>query len=211
VRNEGTTDPEIVALIDRAVGVFESLGAVVEETILEFGDAREQIESYWRVGCALIVDSVPQDLRPLLDPGLMEKGIQGRQISAPDFRAIELKKERLAGELNTVLDRFDLLVMPVVPIGAFPVGHDVPPGVAYEEWIDWTPFTYPFNLTQQPTAAVPCGLTGSGLPTAMQIVGPRFADLSILRAAKAYEKTCPSTRLTQIQATASTSVRRDAS
>ena len=56
-------------------------------------------------------------------------------------------------------------------------------------------FTYPFNLTQQPAAAVPCGFTASGLPLAMQIVGAKFNDALVLRAARAYEAehpfTCP--------------------
>jgi aspartyl-tRNA(Asn)/glutamyl-tRNA(Gln) amidotransferase subunit A len=191
VRGAPTIDPDVAGLIDSAVDVFESLGATVEEIPLNFCGAREQIESYWRVGCALIVDSVPNDLRFLLDPRLMEKGRQGHEISATEFRAFELKRESLASDFNMTHDRFDLLVMPVVPIQPFPVGHDLPPDAPYADWIDWTPFTYPFNLTQQPTAAITCGLTRSGLPTALQIVGQRFADISILRAAKAYELACP--------------------
>jgi aspartyl-tRNA(Asn)/glutamyl-tRNA(Gln) amidotransferase subunit A len=198
VRNALTIDPEVSEIIDGALNVFEGLGAMVEETALEFADAREQIESYWRVGCALIVDSVPNDLRFLLDPGLMEKGRQGHGISATEFRAFELKKEGLASDLNMTHNGFDLLVTPVVPIQPFPVEHDLPPGAPYGDWIDWTPFTYPFNLTQQPTAAIACGLTRSGLPTALQIVGPRFADMSILRAAKAYELACPRPELVLI-------------
>ena len=45
-----------------------------------------------------------------------------------------------------------------------------------KRWTDWTPFTYPFNLTQQPAASIPCGLTKAGLPVGLQIVGPRYDD-----------------------------------
>ncbi len=55
--------------------------------------------------------------------------------------------------------------------------------------LGWTPFSYPFNLTQQPAAVVPCGLTRAGLPIALQIVGPMHADALVLRAAHAYEAT----------------------
>jgi aspartyl-tRNA(Asn)/glutamyl-tRNA(Gln) amidotransferase subunit A len=110
VRGAPAIDPEIAEVIDHALGVLESLGAAVEETTLEFGDAREQIESYWRVGCALIVNSVPSHLRFLLDPGLMQKCKQGRKVSATEFRAFELKRESLASDLSMMHGRFDLLV-----------------------------------------------------------------------------------------------------
>ncbi|MGQ0656166.1 MAG: amidase family protein, partial [Betaproteobacteria bacterium] len=49
----------------------------------------------------------------------------------------------------------------------------------------------PFNLTQQPAACVPCGFTKKGLPVALQIVGPRYNDALVLRAARAYESAHP--------------------
>jgi len=63
--------------------------------------------------------------------------------------------------------------------------------VKEKRWTDWTPFSYPFNLTQQPAASVPCGLTADGLPVGLQIVGPRYADALVLRAARAFESAQP--------------------
>jgi aspartyl-tRNA(Asn)/glutamyl-tRNA(Gln) amidotransferase subunit A len=57
--------------------------------------------------------------------------------------------------------------------------------------LGWTPFSYPFNLTQQPACSIPCGLTSDGLPIGLQIVGPMFGDALVLRAARAYEKIRP--------------------
>ena len=57
--------------------------------------------------------------------------------------------------------------------------------------LGWTPFSYPFNLTQQPACTIPCGLTSDGLPIGLQLVGPMFADALVLRAARAYETTRP--------------------
>lgn len=58
-----------------------------------------------------------------------------------------------------------------------------------QEWIEWTPFSYPFNLTRQPAASVPCGLTSAGLPIGLQIVGRMYDDALVLRAARAFERT----------------------
>ena len=58
----------------------------------------------------------------------------------------------------------------------------------------WTPFSYPFNLTQQPACTIPCGLTKDGLPIGLQFVGPMFGDALVLRAARAYESVRPIAR-----------------
>jgi aspartyl-tRNA(Asn)/glutamyl-tRNA(Gln) amidotransferase subunit A len=59
--------------------------------------------------------------------------------------------------------------------------------------MSWTPFTYPFNLTRQPAATVPCGFTKAGLPVGLQIVGPAYGDALVLRAARAFEQAHPFT------------------
>ncbi len=52
-------------------------------------------------------------------------------------------------------------------------------------------FTFPFNMTGQPAATVPCGFTRDGLPIGLQIVGRRFDDVTVLRAAAAFEAARP--------------------
>ncbi|NIP73483.1 MAG: amidase, partial [Gammaproteobacteria bacterium] len=68
---------------------------------------------------------------------------------------------------------------PSLAVPAFAAGALVPEGwpESLESMFGWTPFTYPFNLTGNPAASVPCGFTADGLPVGLQIVGPRFADL----------------------------------
>jgi aspartyl-tRNA(Asn)/glutamyl-tRNA(Gln) amidotransferase subunit A len=93
---------------------------------------------------------------------------------------------RAMGEFHR---RYDVLVTPTLPLTAFPAGQDVPDGWHSPEWTSWTPYTYPFNLTQQPALSVPCGLTKAGLPVGLQIVGPRHADALVLRVGQAYQST----------------------
>lgn len=52
-------------------------------------------------------------------------------------------------------------------------------------------YTYPFNVTGQPAASVPCGWTDDGLPVGLQIVGRRFDEATVLRAAAAFEEAFP--------------------
>jgi len=52
-------------------------------------------------------------------------------------------------------------------------------------------FSYPFNFSGNPAATVPVGFTAAGLPVGLQIVGRRFADLTVLQAAAAFEAAQP--------------------
>jgi aspartyl-tRNA(Asn)/glutamyl-tRNA(Gln) amidotransferase subunit A len=80
-----------------------------------------------------------------------------------------------------------LILTPSTAVPAFqarPAGHSPMDSAAM---LGWTPFSYPFNLSQQPAISLPCGLTREGLPMGMQLVGPMFGDALVLRAAKALE------------------------
>ena len=67
--------------------------------------------------------------------------------------------------MDALIGRYDVLLTPTVPIPAFEIGRDAPVGSARPDWTSWTPYTYPFNMTQQPALSVPCGFTSAGLPT----------------------------------------------
>ena len=88
--------------------------------------------------------------------------------------------------------RYDLLLTPTLPLPAFEVGHLLPPAGDWgAQWTDWAPFSYPFNLTQQPAASLPCGVTARGLPIGLQLVGAIGRDDLVLRASRAFEAVSP--------------------
>jgi aspartyl-tRNA(Asn)/glutamyl-tRNA(Gln) amidotransferase subunit A len=101
------------------------------------------------------------------------------------------KRGALGVHMNLFHRDYDLLVTPTLAVPAFDVGREAPAAPGGTRWTDWTPFTYPFNLTQQPAASIPCGFTAAGLPVGLQIVGPRYADALVLRAARAFETARP--------------------
>ena len=82
-----------------------------------------------------------------------------------------------------------------MPITALKVGLEVPDeGDWGDDWTSWSPYTYPFNLTQQPACSSPGGLASNGLPIGVQIVGPPRGDRLVLRAARAVEQAMPMPR-----------------
>ncbi|MEX2616615.1 MAG: amidase [Alphaproteobacteria bacterium] len=184
-------DPEIAALVRSAVGVLESLGAHVTETDPGFDDPAETFRRHWYSAAAYMVGTFPAADRNLLDPGLQEIAAQGAEITMTEYMEAVTARNRLGETMSRFHDEYDLLLTPTLPIPAFAAGQEAPDPGRMPRWTSWTPFTYPFNLTQQPAATVPCGFNSEGLPAGLQIIGARDADALVLRAARAYESACP--------------------
>ncbi|MYT30561.1 MULTISPECIES: amidase [unclassified Streptomyces] len=177
--------PAVAAAVRRAVDTLAELGADVEEIDPGVADPVAAFHTLWFSGAARLVQPLGAADRELLDPGLREICEEGARYSALDYLAavdVRMALGRAMGRFHSV---YDLLVTPTEPITAFAAGREVPPGSGHTRWTGWTPFTYPFNLTQQPAASVPCGVDGDGLPIGVQLVGARHADALVLRAAHA--------------------------
>lgn len=180
-------DREVAELVDAAVRRLAELGAVVEETDPGFEDPVAAFECLWFSGAAKATEHLTEEQRALLDPDLAQVCVEGRRYSAQDYLEATARRMRLGVAMGQFHERFDLLVTPTMPVVAFDATVQVPEGWPGERWTSWTPFTYPFNLTQQPAISVPCGFTAAGLPVGLQIVGPRHADRRVLAAAKAFQ------------------------
>ena len=131
--------------------------------------------------------------RERMDPGLVACIEHGRRYGLLEY--LELRGRKLAywDSVRSLFERYDLLLTPSVSVPAFEVGLLNPAGFPQHEW-DWFPwasFSYPFNFTGQPAASVPAGFTSAGLPVGLQIVGRRFADLTVLQASAAFEEARP--------------------
>lgn len=179
--------PEIAALVRRAVDTLAALGAAVEEVDPGFTDPVRAFNTLWYSGAAKSTDQFPADSWSRLDPGLQEIAVEGRRVSASEFLDATAERMRLGALMGRFHETYDVLLTPTLPIVAFDAGHEVPPGWPQRRWTSWTPFSYPFNMTQQPAASIPCGLTSAGLPVGLQVVGPRHADPTVLAVCQAYQ------------------------
>ena len=182
-------DADVAALVRKALDVFTDLGAKVEEKHPGFENPDAIFRTHWFSAAALLVAALPAEKRKLVDPGLLEVAEQGAKIGAAEILEAQMKRGALGAHMNLFHRDYDLLVTPTLAVTAFDVGLEFPPG--RKRWIDWTPFSFPFNLTQQPAASIPCGVTKAGLPVGLHLVGPRYADALVLRAARAFESARP--------------------
>jgi aspartyl-tRNA(Asn)/glutamyl-tRNA(Gln) amidotransferase subunit A len=189
-----TVDADVAAAVDLAVRDLEAAGATVDAVDPGFDDPLEITTGLWFTGAWTLWNTLSPEQHAVTDPDFAAEAELGARLSALDVQRLALRRGDLGSLMRQFMQRYDLLVTPSVAVPAFDA---VPAGtrpMTPETMLGWTPFSYPFNLTQQPAITIPCGLTASGLPIGLQIVGPMFADALVLRAARAYEQVHPVSR-----------------
>jgi aspartyl-tRNA(Asn)/glutamyl-tRNA(Gln) amidotransferase subunit A len=186
--------PEVATLVATAVSVFEALGAQVELVEAPFKDPTACFRVHYFAGIAHSARRLTPAQKALLDPDLVGLMEQAREVSIEQYMNAVDERVALGRSMRQFYERFDLLLTPTLAVPAFTAGRLTPDGYG-DDWLNWSPFTYPFNLTGQPATSVPCGFTENGLPVGWQIVGELFDDAAVLRAAQAYETAHPTQHL----------------
>jgi aspartyl-tRNA(Asn)/glutamyl-tRNA(Gln) amidotransferase subunit A len=185
----GRNDAEVDAAVRAAAQVFAEAGAHVEEVDPDITDCADAFHVLWFTGAAKVIEQYGEGVIGRVDPRLREAiGEFGTDVSAAAYLDATAVRMDLGVRMGAFHDRFDLLLTPTMPIPAFGAGQDAPDGWPSTLWTSWTPYTYPFNMTQQPALSLPCGLTSDRRPIGLQLVGPRHADALVLRAGRAYER-----------------------
>lgn len=183
--------PKASALVQAAAKTLADLGAVVELRDPGFENPYDIFRTIWFTGAANLRRGIPAEKRHLLDPGFNFIADEGEAIGHMDYVDALNARAALGHHMSVFHQDYDLLITPTLPIPAFEAGRIAPGGNDRSNWMDWTPFSYPFNLTQQPAASIPCGFTSSGLPVGLQIVAAKYREDLVLRAARAYEARHP--------------------
>jgi aspartyl-tRNA(Asn)/glutamyl-tRNA(Gln) amidotransferase subunit A len=184
-------DPEIEKIVTEAAAIFAAEGAIVERVDPGIEDPIDVFRTLWSAGAAKLLASIETDRRSLVEQGLQDIAEKGRSIDAVTYlRAVD-RREALGRHFNHFHRNWDLLLTPTTAHPASVIGATGDDLVSRPVS---SPFTYPFNLTQQPAASVPAGFTSAGLPVGLQIVGAKFADATVLRAARAFELARPFVR-----------------
>jgi len=187
--------PEVADRVAKAVEAMAGLGAIVEEVDPGFADPVEIYWTHWVVGAFGGMRGLTSAQRAMLEPAFNEVIEAGARTPLAAYLDAIGARVALGIQMRKFHQRYDLLLTPALAVPAFQVGQTAPePPFGGSAWTKWTPFSYPFNLTQQPAASVPCGFTADGLPVGLQIVGPMHREDLVLRAAAAYQAAQPTTQ-----------------
>jgi aspartyl-tRNA(Asn)/glutamyl-tRNA(Gln) amidotransferase subunit A len=188
----GYVHPEVEAAIAAAAKAFATLGAVVEEADPGFPDCGPLFATHWFATARNTFGKLPPEKFRLMDQGLQDTCAYAARYTVGDFLDYQQGRVQVGEAMKRFNQKYDLLITPATAIPAFEVGKvmpELPPGINASgfDWTWWTPFSFPFNLTQQPAMSVNCGFTSAGLPIGLQIVAPAYREELALRAASAFE------------------------
>ena len=184
----GNVDPQIATAVDAAAETLAALGAHVEAVDPGFADPLDITTGLWFLGAWTLWNTLTPAQQAVTDPDFAAEAELGGRLSALDVQRLVLRRGDLGTHMRQFMGEWDLVVTPSVAVPAFEAREAGAVPLSAGSMLGWTPFSYPFNLTQQPAITVPCGLTRAGLPMGLQLVGPMFADHVVLRAARAYER-----------------------
>ena len=185
---------EVREIVERAVGVFRSLGARIETACPDVSDVPEIVRlTRGFLMVARHADKLPEH-RAVLQPGLVENTEQGLALSPRDIAEGELLRSRQWQRVREFLSTRDVWLTPTMAVPAFPIEHPHvteidgrPVGKAMQRSF----LTYMVSVLGLPAISIPCGFTRDGLPVGLQIIGKRRGEAAVLRAAAAFEAARP--------------------
>jgi len=188
--SSGGVDGEVLQSVERALKLFEKLGARVAEVSLPSIELTTAIES-------IIITTEPaayheDNLRNR--PGDYGRDVRMRLEAGSAFSAVHyIKAQRLRAiiqkEFAEVFRKIDIFALPIAPTTAPPIGAETVSigGMEMDLGVAYLRFACPANLTGLPAISIPCGLGKDGLPIGLQLVGRAFDEATVLRAAYAFE------------------------
>jgi len=185
-------DEGVRSVVDAAAASFAAMGAEVEEVGAVFEPLEEPMTPLWLAGFAALLRAVPEEKRALLDPRFREVAERGLGVTLEQYHGSIRHRDRLGSAMGQFHERYDLLLTPTLPTTA-PAVETPYHSQGFHRWNHAVPFTVPFNLTGQPGASIPCGLSQAGLPIGLQIVAAKYREDLVLRASHAFEQSQPQT------------------
>jgi len=186
----GTVEDQIAAAVEQAARALSDSGALVEpaepEGFAEV-DTNELTLRLYGAEAGDYFDELVGDRRSELHPA-MRRRLNVPTVSLAQYLAAEAAVERLRRDLASFFGRYDVLLCPTAPVVAPP--HDAKEirigGAAFAPRVSMRA-TIPFDLTGSPALTVPFARSREGLPIAVQLVGRRFEDETVLHAGAALE------------------------
>ncbi|HYB44687.1 MAG TPA: amidase family protein, partial [Candidatus Methylomirabilis sp.] len=187
-------DAEVARVAEEATRVFRGLGARVETACPDFSEVNEIVLATRGLSFVAQYARYLPEWQPQMQKGLVWNIEQGLSLSPAQIARGELLRTALWHRVRAFMERRELLILPTVAVPPFSVEQPYPTdinGKPLDHYTHWFFLTYGITLTGLPAISVPCGLTRSGLPVGLQIVGRRRQEAAVLRAAAAFEAASP--------------------
>ena len=148
----------------------------------------EIFKTLWHTGAANLSKKIREDEFVKIDKNFLAFIDKGKQYSIFDLMGAEAKRAENSIFLNYLLEKFDLIIGPTMPVTSFDTKKNIPEGWDQDDLFCWTPFTYPLNLTKHPSSTLNCNFSDNNLPIGLQLVAPLYQDKKCFTLAAYLEK-----------------------
>jgi Asp-tRNA(Asn)/Glu-tRNA(Gln) amidotransferase A subunit family amidase len=190
-------DPEVRRLCETAAQRFADFGCTLEARDPGWPDPGPFHKIIYEVSVASRQIDRFQEHPEWIEPSLRQMIENAQRVTVMEHGKAFLARSVFYDQVSRFFETCDLLLTPQMPVTAWSAdpglrqGPTAIAGRPTPTMFDRLSFTFPFNLTGQPAATVPCGFTSEGLPVGLQIVGRWHADATVLRAAACFEAVQP--------------------
>jgi aspartyl-tRNA(Asn)/glutamyl-tRNA(Gln) amidotransferase subunit A len=178
---------EVRAAVIAAARQFERAGATIVEIEPVMTQAMlDGVDNFFRARSWADIETYDAEARAKILPYIITWAEKGAKLSGAEaIRGYNQTNEmRKAG--GRVFQKVDILLSPTSPVVTFPAEYASPINDPHRPF-EHICFTVPWNMAENPAASINCGFDKNGYAIGLQIVGPRFADMTVLRIAKLYE------------------------
>ena len=178
-------DPGIKLAMDHAVSVFVKLGAEIREVEVPGTSHRTVIQAEAYAYHSEMISKTPE----LYLPETLSKLRLGANVDMQTYMRARLSLDQLRRTAPTIFKQVDLLLTPTTPVPP-PKTTELPSTfdeVMTNDGVMWRN-TRPFNLLAFPSISIPCGFTDLGMPIGLQLSAAPWQELTLLKAAHAYQQ-----------------------
>ncbi len=180
-------DDEVRDAVTSAARLFEAAGAIIVpvEPVLT-RNMLDGLDDFWRARFWGDMVALSDERRATILPYILDWASKGAEVSGSRAvfgfnQTMEMRKS-----CGRLMRKVDAVISPTNPIVSYPADWASPtndPQLPFEH----IAFTVPWNMSEQPASSINCGFSKSGMPIGLQIVGPRYEDLFVLKLSKAFE------------------------
>jgi aspartyl-tRNA(Asn)/glutamyl-tRNA(Gln) amidotransferase subunit A len=186
-------DSEVENSILNSITKYEEFGWSIEKVKMKLRKPELPFYTFWTAMLAYDFKQKLKEWEDKMDPDfvkLVKVGLGYDGMSLPKAIAA---RNKVHETIFKIFKEFDILITPTTAVPAFDLGIMFPPKInnINVSPTGWQPFSFPFNLTGNPAASIPCGWSSEGLPIGMQIVGSMYDELKVLQVSKAFEEIAP--------------------
>lgn len=182
-------DPDVESSVRGAIARAESMGAEVKPVRVP------DIGALNAVGQVILLSEASATMEPYMErraqfgADVLTRLDQGRLIPATDYINAQRIRRKMRAEFDRLWSDVDCILMPTTPNIAPRIGEKTVRlgGHTEDARLAATRLVRGINVLGLPALSIPCGLSGSGLPIGLQIVGPAFDEATILRVGAALE------------------------